>query len=57
MCIPYHAIGVMVTDTSSGASVPQPARDVGDDRPVATVTDPDGSVLRLSQDKEVIRNG
>ena len=46
-----------MTDSSNGAGVPEPARDVGDGRPLATVTDPDGSVLRVIQDKEVIRDG
>jgi len=46
-----------MTESSNGERVPQPARDVGDDRrPVATVTDPDDSVLRLIYDKEVTRN-
>jgi len=57
VCIPYHAIGARMTDSSNGAGVPEPARDVGDGRPLATVTDPDGSVLRVIQDKEVIRDG
>jgi hypothetical protein len=57
VCIPYHAIGATMTDASNGPNVPEPARDVGDGRPVATVTDPDGSVRRLIQDKEVIRDG
>jgi hypothetical protein len=47
----------MMTGSPNGASVPQPARDAGDDRPTATVTDPDDSILALTQDKEVIRNG
>jgi hypothetical protein len=58
MCIAYHAIRATMTDSSSnGANAPEPARDVDDGRPVATVTDPDSSVLRLIQDKEVTRNG
>jgi hypothetical protein len=31
--------------TAAGATVHEPARDVGGDRLVATVTDPDGNVL------------
>jgi hypothetical protein len=54
---PYHAIRATMRDSSNSAKVPEPARDVGDGRSVATVTDPDGSVLRLIQDHEVIRNG
>ena len=57
VCIPYHAIEAMMTDASNGVSVPQPVPDVDNDRPVATVTDPDGSVRWLIQDKEVILNG
>src|SRR6202453_5231100 len=36
--------------TAAGASVNEPARDVGHGRLVATVTDPDGNVLGLLQD-------
>ena len=36
--------------TSAGATVKEPARDVGAGRLVATVTDPDGNVLGLLQD-------
>ncbi len=36
--------------TSAGATVKEPARDVGSGRLVATVTDPDGNVLGLVQD-------
>jgi predicted enzyme related to lactoylglutathione lyase len=37
--------------TAAGASVKQPAHDVGGGRLVATVTDPDGNVLGLLQDR------
>jgi len=37
--------------TAAGATVKQPARDVGGGRLVATVTDPDGNVLGLLQDR------
>jgi predicted enzyme related to lactoylglutathione lyase len=37
--------------TSAGATVREPARDVGGGRLVATVTDPDGNVLGLLQDR------
>src|SRR3954467_5941747 len=37
--------------TAAGASVKEPARDVGGGRLVATVTDPDGNVLGLPQDQ------
>jgi hypothetical protein len=57
VCTPYHAIGATMTDSSNGANVPEPLTEVGDGRPVATPTDPDGSVRKLIQDKEVIRNG
>jgi hypothetical protein len=36
----------MTDSSSNGANVPQPARDVGDGRPAATATDPDGSVIQ-----------
>jgi predicted enzyme related to lactoylglutathione lyase len=36
--------------TAAGATVNEPARDVGGGRLVATVTDPDGNVLGLLQD-------
>jgi predicted enzyme related to lactoylglutathione lyase len=36
--------------TAAGATVQDPARDVGGGRLVATVTDPDGNVLGLLQD-------
>ena len=37
--------------TAAGATVNEPARDVGGGRLVATVTDPDGNVLGLLQDR------
>jgi predicted enzyme related to lactoylglutathione lyase len=37
--------------TAAGATVKDPARDVGGGRLVATVTDPDGNVLGLLQDR------
>src|SRR5215217_8446126 len=37
--------------TAAGATVKDPARDVGWGRLVATVTDPDGNVLGLLQDR------
>jgi predicted enzyme related to lactoylglutathione lyase len=37
--------------TAAGAKVNEPARDVGGGRLVATVTDPDGNVLGLLQDR------
>ncbi len=37
--------------TAVGATVKEPAHDVGGGRPVATVTDPDGNVLGLLQDR------
>jgi predicted enzyme related to lactoylglutathione lyase len=38
--------------TAAGATVQEPAHDVGGGRLVATVTDPDGNVLGLLQDPE-----
>ncbi len=38
--------------TAAGATVKDPARDVGGGRRVASVTDPDGNVLGLLQDPE-----
>ena len=37
--------------TAAGAGVNEPAHDVGGGRLVATITDPDGNVLGLLQDK------
>src|SRR5881394_1550855 len=37
--------------TAAGATVHEPVRDVGGGRLVATVTDPDGNVLGLLQDR------
>jgi predicted enzyme related to lactoylglutathione lyase len=37
--------------TAAGATVKEPVRDVGGGRMVATVTDPDGNVLGLLQDR------
>ena len=37
--------------TAAGATVKEPARDVGGGRLVATITDPDGNVLGLLQDR------
>jgi predicted enzyme related to lactoylglutathione lyase len=37
--------------TAAGATVKEPARDVGGGRLVATFTDPDGNVLGLTQDR------
>jgi predicted enzyme related to lactoylglutathione lyase len=37
--------------TAAGATLKDPVRDVGGGRLVATVTDPDGNVLGLSQDR------
>jgi hypothetical protein len=57
MCTPYQMRGATTTDSSNGADVREPAREADEGRPAATVTKPDSSVLRLIQDKEVIRNG
>jgi predicted enzyme related to lactoylglutathione lyase len=37
--------------TAAGATVKEPAHDVGGGRLVATVSDPDGNVLGLLQDR------
>jgi predicted enzyme related to lactoylglutathione lyase len=37
--------------TAAGATVNEPARDVGGGRLVATITDPDGNILGLLQDR------
>ena len=37
--------------TAAGAKLKDPVRDVGGGRLVATVTDPDGNVLGLLQDR------
>jgi predicted enzyme related to lactoylglutathione lyase len=43
--------------TAAGATVKEPVRDVGGGRLVATVTDPDGNVLGLLQDRELGSDG
>ncbi len=43
--------------TAAGATVTEPMRDVGGGRLVATVSDPDGNVLGLLQDRQEVRNG
>ncbi len=42
--------GTLAALTAAGATVKDPASDVGGGRLVATVTDPDGNVLGLTQD-------
>jgi predicted enzyme related to lactoylglutathione lyase len=42
--------------TSAGATVKDPANDVGGGRLVATVTDPDGNVIGLIQDEQASAN-
>jgi hypothetical protein len=47
-----------MTDSSNGPEVQEPARESGDARLVATAADSDGGgILRLTQEKEVVRNG
>jgi predicted enzyme related to lactoylglutathione lyase len=41
----------LIEVTAAGATVKEPVRDVGHGRLVATVTDPDGNVLGLLQDR------
>jgi len=43
--------------TAAAATVTEPVRDVGGGRLVATVSDPDGNVLGLLQDRKEVRNG
>ena len=43
--------GKLAEVTAAGATVKDPVRDVGGGRLVATVTDPDGNVLGLLQDR------
>jgi predicted enzyme related to lactoylglutathione lyase len=40
-----------MTSSSTGATVNEPTHDVGGGRLVATVTDPDGIILGLLQDR------
>ena len=50
----WHVPDIEVTlaaVTAAGAAVKEPAHDVGGGRLVATVTDPDGNVLGLLQDR------
>jgi predicted enzyme related to lactoylglutathione lyase len=49
----WHVPGIEAARTqmtAAGATVKDPASDVGGGRLVATVTDPDGNVLGLTQD-------
>jgi predicted enzyme related to lactoylglutathione lyase len=49
----WHVPGIeaaLTQMTAAGATVKDPASDVGGGRLVATVTDPDGNVLGLTQD-------
>ena len=48
MCRTSRPAGQVI---AAGAAVKEPARDVGGGRLVATVTDPDGNVLGLIQDR------
>ena len=57
VCTPYHAMAMTMTDSSNGPKVQEPARESGDARLVATPADPAGGILRLTQEKEVVRNG
>jgi predicted enzyme related to lactoylglutathione lyase len=43
--------------SAAAAIVTEPVRDVGGGRLVATVSDPDGNVLGLLQDRKEVRNG
>jgi predicted enzyme related to lactoylglutathione lyase len=45
-----HPVSDLAEVTAAGATVKEPAHDVGGGRLVATVTDPDGNVLGLLQD-------
>lgn len=50
----WHVADIEATVTAmteAGATIAEPARDVGGDRLVATVTDADGNVLGLIQDR------
>jgi hypothetical protein len=57
VCTPYYAIAMTMTDSPNAPKVPEPARGAGDGRLVATAADRDWGILRLTQEKEVIRNG
>jgi hypothetical protein len=57
VCTPYHAIAMTMTDSSNGRNVQEPAREMRDGRLVAIAADRDWGILRLTQEKEVIRNG
>src|SRR4030081_522556 len=55
--VPYWHVrdirGNLAGVTAAGATVKEPAHDVGGGRLVASVTDPDGNVLGLLQDRGV----
>src|SRR5262249_13625999 len=50
-------IEAKLAEVIAAGAVKEPARDVGGGRLVASITDPDGNVLGLLQDREVLRNG
>jgi hypothetical protein len=57
MCNQYPRTAMTMSDASNGSEVQEPAREVGDGHLLAIVIDPDRSVVRPIEDKEVIRNG
>ena len=57
VCTPYHAMAMTMTDSSHGSQVQEPAREPGDGRVAATAAERDWGIFRLTQVKEVIRDG
>jgi predicted enzyme related to lactoylglutathione lyase len=52
----WHVPGIeakLAEVTAAGPTVKQPVHDVGSGRLAATVTDPDGNILGLLQDRRV----
>jgi predicted enzyme related to lactoylglutathione lyase len=55
----WHVSGIeakLAEVTAAGATGTEPVRDVGGGRLVATISDPDGNVLGLLQDRKEVRN-
>ena len=57
VCTPYHAIALTMADSSNRPKVQEPAREADEGRLVVVTAERDWGILRLIQEKEVIRNG
>ena len=57
VCTPYQAIAITMTDSSDAPKVQEPPREAADGRLVATAAERGWGILRLTQEREVVRNG